>query len=81
MNLAHCNSGSFQKLVGQTFGDQAFFNRIMYHAGYITFRFIRKAEEQQGCLLHLCKVIMFNPNLMCGAKANNRSAVAGLKET
>lgn len=52
----------------------------MYHAGYIAFRFIRKAEEQQGCLPHLCKVIMFNPNLICGEKVNNRTAVAGLKE-
>lgn len=52
----------------------------MYHAGYIAFRFIRKVEEQQGCLPHLCKVTMFNPNLICGKKTNSRTAVASTKE-
>lgn len=70
----------FQKLTGQTFGDKAFFNTIIYHAGYIAFRFIRKAEKQQGCLPQLYKVIMFNPNLICGEKANNSTAVAGIRE-
>lgn len=80
MNLACCYSGLFQKLVGQAFGDQAFFSRTTYHAGYIAFRFIRKAEEQQGYLPHLCKVIMFNLNILCGEKANNRTAVPAIKE-
>lgn len=52
----------------------------MYLAGYITFIFIRKAEDQQGCLPRLCKAITFNLNLICGEKANNRAAVAGIKE-